>query len=584
MANHPLKDLDVKLSFVKKLQKLTKAWQKLAEAPLQKRQKILAALASGFYDLGYHRTHTLNLIDRGISTIVPFLVEGDPRIMVETPVANLRPWAYTTQLALNFYVQKLQLADNVLIPVALNSMIGAGITKTSLTHDRNLEVENTKYRLGTPSVAVIDDSNYIGDPAAKTRRDFIIEGDIYRLPTEYAKEFFGAKFADDIVQDGKLREDYSPDDVSASNFDKEILSIREFSTFIDLYLYDENVILTIMPEGKKARILREIEWEGPPGGPYDYLAYKFFPNSPLPIPPAWSWYDMDVTMNILIEKMRIQAEAQKDILAYQSGSEDDVKRITETPSNSTVRVDNIDLLKDMHFGGVNPLNYQWVEYIENQHTKQGGNADVVAGRGATAPTLGQEQMVMTNAMRIIYNHLSRFDRFQNSLMKKLAWGFWTDPTQYVPVVKEIPGVGELPQVFSDTGKVGDFYDFVFKVIPYSTQRTNPEMLFNKLMMFLTQWVIPSMPLAAQEGTTIDHKVISETLARYIGIDNINSWFKTIVPQPLESVNYKMMPESGQLGGASERTQSARTSNRNQQQARSAGRSSPPQKGEGERLT
>jgi len=572
-----LTEKNVRLNFVKRLQKNSKAWVKLCEAPLKNRQKMLNAWASGFYDLNYSRTHTVNFLDRGVSTLVPFLVEGNPKVTCETLISNIRHWAYTTELALNFYIEKLNLAENVLIPAVINSMFGSGIAKTTLIHDRNLAIEGELYKLGTPEVQIIDDTNYIGDPSAKRRQDFLMEGDIYRLPTEYAKEFFGKKYADDIVSDQKLREDYSPDDVSKSDFDKEILSIRDYSTFIDIYLHDEGILVTIMPEGKTPRILRTVEWEGPPGGPYDVLAYKYFPDMPISIPPAWDWYDKDITMNILMEKARQQAEAQQDILAYEGAAQEDVDRLIKTGNLGTCRVENLQLIKDFHWGGTNPLNYEYMNFIENHFTKSASPAgDVIAGRGAQAPTLGQEQMVMGNATRQIYNMLSRFDSFMTSIVRKLAWGFWTDPTQYIPVSINIPGVGELQEVFSDAGKVGDFYDFIFKVKPYSTQRTSPDMKFNKLMMLLNQWVMPTLPLAMAEGTTINHKIISEKLAAYLGEDDINQWYMTAVPGLLDNIGYKMLPKSQQ----GDQTQApAKMANMFQQQTRAGGKPSPPQKGE-----
>jgi len=94
MSNKILDKKDVKLKFSTRLQQLCKAWQEMNRGPLMHRQKILQSWSSGYYDEGYSRDHQINLIDRGISTVVPFLVEGNPRVMVETNFANVKPWAY----------------------------------------------------------------------------------------------------------------------------------------------------------------------------------------------------------------------------------------------------------------------------------------------------------------------------------------------------------------------------------------------------------------------------------------------------------------------------------------------------------
>jgi len=595
-----LKTQSKKLKFPRRLQLICKAWRRLQEPVLKHRQKLIQAYAAGYYTPGFHPFHTINLIGRGVDSIVPFLVEGDPKFMVETKIANFRHWAYVTQLAINHYIEHLKLAENVLIPAAVASMFGAAITRTMLTHSGNIRLEEGGViKTGVPSVTVIDEANYIGDPAAKRRADFTLEGDIYRLPTDYAKDFFAGKdkwgnqIADYITPDGKMIQDYSPEEITKHNFDRSRLGLRDYTTFIDLYLYDENVIVTIMPEGKKAKILRTIEWTGPEGGPYDYLGYRFLPETPTPLPPAWSWHDLDVTMNILFDKAREQAENQKKILAYESAAEGDAKRITQTSNMGTVRVDNIQSLKEIEYGGVNPSNLQWMAFAEAEFTKQGGNPDVLGGRGVQAPTLGQEQLVFNNATRIIRNMASRFDSFVTSIVKKLAWDFWYNPLTYVPVLRDIYGYGQMPAVFSNSRKVGEFNDFVFKLIPYSMQRESPEIKYQKLMSFMTSWVLPSMSMAAQQGAVVDVPTATRILAEYAGLDNFNQIYETAVPHELAQFPYTMQPirtpasagkikKSAQTNDQFGATEISRLANLEQQQRRAGGQPSPPHY-EGERV-
>lgn len=573
-----VQEQDVKLRFPARLQKLCKTWQRKAESSLKHRKKMLQLWASGYYDSGYTRNHTLNLMDRGISTVVPFLVEGNPRILIQTLVANYKPWSYTTQLALNFLIEKMNLAENVFIPVAINSMFGAGITRTSFVYDRLISEDNELIKAGTPTVDVVDDSHYIGDPSAKRRMDFTFEGDIYKLPTVYAKDFFarkdkfGNQIADYIQSDCKLEQDYNPREISQSNYNQDKLSLRDYTTFIDLYLRDSNTIVTIMPEGKKAVILREVEWDGPEGGPYDYLSYKYFPEEPIPLPPAWSWHDIDVTVNLLADKAKEQAENQKKVFAYSAGAEGDAKKIAAARNMQTICVEDVDAIKDIDLGGVNPLNLEWITFMENQHTKQGANPDVLGGRGAQAETLGQEQLIYSNATRIVNNMYTRFQSFMISVIHKLAWAFWTDPSLYIPVVKEVPGVGDLPVVFSQADMVGDFYDFIFKVIPYSTQRMSPEVRYSRLMQFLSQWILPTMQMAAMQGSTIDFPTVSRILADYAGLDSFNQWYVSAVPHELQAVPYQMQPlkSPGQGNDALGALDSSREANMQQQQAKTTG--------------
>lgn len=572
--------------FEKRCQKLVRAWQKRQETPLQKRQKLLALWASGFFDAGYGREHLINLIDRGVFTIVPYLVEGNPKLLVETKIANCRPWAFTTQLALNFILDKINFAERVLIPAAINSMFGAGITRTFTEYDRTINLNDEVIKYGKHVIRVIDDADYIGDVAAKTRDDFILEGDIYKLPTEYAKDLY-TKYADDISSDCKLTSEYHPEKISNGEWDLNRLSLREYTSFIDLYLYDEGVTITIMPYGKEAKILHTVQEDGPGRSPYDFLGYKFFPGTTYPIPPAWAWHDLDVTMNILAKTAREQAESQKDIIVTEPQSREFAKKIPSAKNLDILEASNPkEGINKLSFGGVNPDNYNWMAFAEQSFTKTGASSDVLAGRGSQAPTLGQEQMVFTNASRIVNNMNTRFHGFMTSIINKLTWKVLQDPSEYIPLIHQIPGVGDLPKVFSSADKVGDFYDFVFKVVPYSAQRTSPEVLGQKLMGFMTQWVLPTYQFAAQQGAELDVPTVTRILSEYMGFENFNQFYRTAVPHELQGVGYMMEPlgqgqrpkgpnvgnkPSGKSPGQSNdtfgSTEPSRTANMNQQQKR-----------------
>ncbi|KKM24405.1 hypothetical protein LCGC14_1605480, partial [marine sediment metagenome] len=541
--SHLIHEQNNKLSFPARLQKLVKLWYTMNEAPFQHQQILLRLWASGFFDKGYGREHLINLIDRGVGTIVPFLVEGDPKVMVETLVGNYKAWAYTTQLALNFFIQQMELADTVLIQAAINSMFGAGITRTFTEYDRRVTLEDEVIKAGRPTVKVIHDTDYVGDPIARDREDFAFEGDIYKLPTEYAKELF-SKHADLILPDCKLIGDYSPKKISDPNFNRNKWSLRDQTTFIDIYLFDENRTVTIMPEGHTAKILRSVEEDGPKVSPYDYLGYKYFPGHPVPIPPAWFWHDSDVSMNTVAKTGREQAEAQKNLILTEAPNKKLGEQVTNAKNMDVLQVKDSQGIQQISLGGMNPENANWMAFVESVFDKSGGTEPIMRGAGTNSPTLGQDQMLHQNASRIINNMYTRYHRFQTSILKKLAWRIWTDPTVYIPLIHEVPGVGTLPKIFSQADKVGEFYDFVFKIIPYSTQRMSPEVKYQRMMQFASQWVLPTMPLAAQQGAEFNIPEATNKMAAYLGFDDWNQLYRTAVPGQLDVVPYTMA-KSGQ---------------------------------------
>jgi len=308
------------------------------------------------------------------------------------------------------------------------------------------------------------------------------------------------------------------------------------------------------------------------------LGYKYFPNSPIPIPPVWSWLDMDTMINILILKMRKQAEAAKKVLAYESHAAKDAERLAGAADNATAKVDNIESVKAFEWGGVNPESYNWVNYIESQFSIQGGNLYTMGGRNVQAETLGQEQMLMSNASRFLDKMVNSVYNFTEKILRKRLWFLWTDPLVSLPEIKRIQGVGEVKVLFDQAAKEGDFYDFNFKVKPYSMQRFNPQMADMKLSQFLTQWILPILPMAMQQGWQLDVNQATEDLAKLKNID-ISGWWKSGVPAQTPGAGTyapqqgTVKPKSAQGDDRFGASPASREANLQQQQSRAGGKSS-----------
>lgn len=579
-----IQDTNVHRPFVVRIQEAIKAWEKVTKVPLQHRKMMLDQWASNYYSPTKIEGHLLNLTDRAVSIIVPYLSMNNPKVMVRSKIPQLRPWAYTTELAINHLMTEIRFAKYCLRPAIFNSMFGMGITKTGIMKAEEVEFNGYLHDIGQIYTDVIDDSDYIGDVSARNRENFEIEGHYYYLPTAYAREFFGSKHADYIKPTHKLHGDESPDTISKPDFlSHDFHTLREWTRFVDIWLPDEDIIITILPETYR-HILRTVEYDGPEGGPFDILTYKHFPNSPIPIPPAWGWTDYDTAINVLANKMRTQAENEKTVTAYSADAAEDMKRVAAAGDRETVRVNDVSAMQQIQYQGINPESYNWASYIESQFSISGGNLYTIGGRGVQAKTLGQEQMLQSNASRILEDMVVQVHDFTESIMRKWAWRLWTDPLISMPEVKRIPGVVDLDVIFDQAAKEGDFQDFSFDIQPYSMQQYSPTLEYQKTMSFLTQWILPISQMAAQQGITVDIDVVTKDLARYLTIPNIDSWWKSAVPQntsvgpyqPLSGTVVGKKPTPGvQDGRGGDNDKGSREANLGQQQARAFGQSSKP---------
>jgi len=581
--NHDIDKPDVKQRYPARLQTLCHTWSKKWAGPLQHTQKLIKLWTSGYYDKNYARWHLINLMSRGASTIVSYLCEGNPKILVQPLAPKLRQYAYSRQLVMNFLADKNNFAENVLIPGATLSMFGGVAARTFFEYDRIISLKDDVIKVGTPKVAIIEPADYIGDPSAKRRDDFVIEGDVYRLPTRYAKDLFakkdgfGRQIADFISPDCKLATEYSVEETT-HGFDYNKFALEEYTTFIDVYNRRDKVIETIMPMGKKAVILKGIAWKGP-GTPYDYLGYVYPPNCPIPLPPAWEWYDLDVSENRVALTARQQAEAQKNIIAADPGAKEAAEAALKNPNMNVVIAKGMEAVKTHSLGGMAPENYNWIRFCEAQFTKTGIPAESLRGVGAEAPTATQEQLIFKNATRIVNGFYNKFHSWMTDILRKWSWAVGAAPNTYIEILDELnlPGIGrwEYPVVFSKADNVADFEQFVLKVVPYSTQRTHPELQYQRLMQLMTSWMIPTMPMREAQGATIDLPMVDRLLADYGGFENFPQWYRSVIPHELSGIDYVMKTKDsknkfGQGNDSYGSTITSGLANAAQQQTRTTG--------------
>jgi hypothetical protein len=371
------------------------------------------------------------------------------------------------------------------------------------------------------------------------------------MPTEMAKEFFPKKFADYITSSVKLYSHGTGGDDrhnTLTDFDENPKFLKPMTRFVDHWLPDEGVIITNLADGSTKRILREVEWTGHDGGPYDILAYKFMPDTAIPIPPAWSWMDLDAIFNVIINKIKLQALGQKTVIAYESEAATDAERIATAGDRQTVKVDHIDSIKPITFPGVDPDAYRILNYFQSQWSQQGKNLNTMGGLSSDAGTLGQEQMLMANASRGLDHMENRVYSFTQSIMEKVIDHMWDDPTYTVTVVKTVKNVGQIAVDWNASTREGDKPDYKYTVKPLSMQRPSADSLFQKIIQLLTQWVVPTGEQAAAQGAQLDVPTVTKKLARLMGIDDFDDMYQTAQSQDVGMGKYQPNPEKPQNKG------------------------------------
>ncbi len=536
-----LNEKNVKTSFPKRLVSGTKTWQKMQKPSLANREMMLQAWQSGFFSQNAtigtkDKSHPINLIERGMSILVPYLVMTDPHILITSKKKELKPFAATTELAFNHLIREIKFARLSLRPAIRDAMFGLGIIKTGLMKTHEVDIFGHLHAVGQVYSDPVDLIDYIGDPTAKTFEGFEFEGNFYRMPLESAKEMF-PRYANDFTPSFQLHgaRQYDPERLTKNTItDGMYTTLKEYVQLADYWIPDENVIVTVDP--KNERILRTIDAETPEGGPYDKLYFKDFPGTSLPIPPVWYWLDMDMALNTIVNKMRRQAESQKTVLAYEGDAADDAERLASAGDQKTVKVSNVDGLKNMEWPGVDREHYNWIQYLEQQYSLQGNNLYTLGGRNSGADTLGQEQMLFANASKSVDDMTNSVYEFTQSISKKVLFHFWSDPLIHIPEIKRIEGFGDISVVFDKAARDGEFWDYEFNVEPYSMQRLSPSIEFQRTLSLLTQWIVPTMQVAQQQGVQVNIAAATKHLSKMAGLRGLDNFYEAAVPDISAQMN------------------------------------------------
>lgn len=577
-----LGERNVKLNFGQRILRAIEVWKKMIKVPLKHRNTMVEAWLAGYFkDEKLGTPHPINLIDRGLGILIPYMVMSNPKLLVSTDRLDLRPFAWTTELAFNHLMKEIKFAKNTLRPAVRDSLLGMGIVKTGIAKEWQIEIFGHLHDVGQVYADTVDLEDYIGDPSAKTFEGFELEGNIYRIPVEVARDLY-PKQADHISAQFHLYgENEALDQVAKPDLaNEQYNTLKEWTELADIWIPDENLVITINPHDPRGKIYNSWQWDGPEGGPYDKLYYKEIPGTPLALPPVWSWLDMDTAINVVVNKIRKQAEAQKTILTYEGESTQDANRIANAADRQAVQVQHRDGVKLFEFPGIDAAAYDWIQYLESQYSIQGQNLYTMGGRNVQADTLGQEQMLMANASKSVDDMVQQVYDFTTSIARKISWYFWTDPLITVPQVKRIDGYGSIEVVFDRAGQEGDFWDYNFEIEPYSMQRLNPNMEYQRLLTLLSQWVLPTAQIAAQQGMQIDIPAATAQLAKHLQLRNVGDWFKPAVPMGVQMNPYQpqlgqMKPDNGAMqdGRTGMMGASSRNQNLIQQQARQGGQSS-----------
>ena len=489
----------------------------------------------------------VNLMHQAATTLVPNLISRDPRARITATFLPYRNYAAVAELALDHLIEEIKLKDTMR-RVITDSIFFAGFTKTSIAASGyTLQIDGVQNEIGQPYCDRVDPNDMMLDPVVRDWEEQRVIGDRTRVDLNSDLLDSGLYDADTLI---KLADSRYTSGAAGGGTEASLISGTQSTIegdsilpqldLVELYLPREQIIVTLpwtADGGVLPMVLRQVDHEGPEDGPYRMLGYAFVPDNILPVAPASIWYELHLMTNKIAQKAAEQADRQKNVLAFEGSAVADAQAIVDADDGQTVRVDNIDAIKEVDFGGVTKDNYIYIEWAKQQFAEMAMNIDLLSGVATNEPTATQAEMIQSNTtvrladmQNIVYDHTA-------DVMKALFFYLHTDPLIELPLVKREKGVDQQV-VYTPEMREGDWLDYNIKVRPYSMARQDPNTKTRRLMEFCAN-IMPAFAQTAQMlGGAFNLEAALNIIGREMGIEELDE----IINSPMLAERMAMMQQ------------------------------------------
>ena len=102
-------------------------------------------------------------------------------------------------------------------------------------------------------------------------------------------------------------------------------------------------------------------------------------------------------------------------------------------------------------------------------------------------------------------------KFAEGICRDLGWLLWTDEILEIPGTSDLEGY-EVDSSWMPEVREGDWFDYNFKVEPYSMQYKSPSERAAALTQFISQIAMPMFPMMQEYGGNLDIQEMIEIYA------------------------------------------------------------------------
>lgn len=481
----------------------------------------------------------INLIELMVNVFTRQLAPQMPRALITTRHTELKPYAYTLQLATDYLLEHVQFV-RTLRQCIKDALFGPmGICRIGL--DRG-DIPGFMYGEPMPYACRVDFDDWVMDMSAKTWKEVTFAGNKFRLPLEEIQQsqLYDPEVASQLKP--SIKQQYDDDgiekiEVISQGFTGQYADddeIMEYHELWDIWLPYQRQLVTISVDQQNLAPLRIMDWEGPMHGPYHLLGFSDVPGQILPLSPVLTNWPLHDLVNSIWRKLSDQAERQKTIGYGMMQMKDDSERIVDADDGHFVALSSPQGIGQMRFGGIDQQNLAFGIHAKNQFNEMAGNIHALGGLGAQEETLGQTQIVNNRAGARVQDMSDLTSDFSQGIMRDLAWYLFTDPLINLPLVKRVDVGAEtimLPAALRAEDRAGTWLDYNFRISPYSMQYLTPAQRLQNIVSFLQTVAVPFAADMARSGASIDVLEIARQWGDLTNMDAFSSIIRTASPDP-----------------------------------------------------
>lgn len=501
----------------------------------------------------------INMLQLSVESLLQQLSSRAPQALCFTHRPELQSSAIELELALNLALKKMKFEQEHRLWV-LSAIFLVGIMEVGLDIVDSPEIDGEILPITEVFCEAIMFDDFIFDTTATKwdRRQVSFWGHKYRVSLAEAKK--NKNF------DKEAREQLKPIEKVDSNKDgmSKISKgdgndnsdpFTEMCEIWQIFVPEENEVVTFSVDGGD-KPLKTVEWKGPKHGPYHMVGFNPVLNNIIPLSPVANWIALDDLENKLYTKLGEQASRQKTIGITDLQGVTDGQTIIKTSDGDVIAVGNPNAFKEASFGGVNQQTLGFALNVKSMADFVMGNLSAQMGLGASANTLGQEQLIKQAASIRIGSMQGVLLSATEAILADIAFYLHHHPTQEFDLTREVPGTDiKLPikwprrdNGFGDEVDVrsGEYEEYAISIEPYSMTEVSPGQRAQLLQSIWRQDILPAIQLGVQP----DVYAYLNKLAKYYDLPELREMVPVAQDSmlPQEKVGSMGAPKPGKPNG------------------------------------